>query len=150
VFSYLIMTCYDVLALRYVQHQLAYSKIALASFIGYAFSNNIALANLTGSSIRYRFYAAWGFSPLEIVKVIGFCFVTFWLGFVTVAGVALLWRVARRPGRRRALGVSAAACACGAALGYLPMLLHTLLRASHWPSWFSCRLPTNTPLAPVW
>ena len=39
--NYVVMTCYDVLALRYLRHRLPYRKIALASFIGYAFSNNM-------------------------------------------------------------------------------------------------------------
>ncbi len=41
VLSYLIMTFYEALALRYLRHQLPYRRIALASFTGYAFSNNL-------------------------------------------------------------------------------------------------------------
>src|SRR4030042_2299271 len=52
--SYLIMSGYDLLALRYIRHPLAYAKIAMASFIGYAFSNNIGLSMLAGGSVRYR------------------------------------------------------------------------------------------------
>ena len=36
VLNYLIMTGYDTLALRYIRHPITYGKIALASFIGYA------------------------------------------------------------------------------------------------------------------
>ena len=90
VFSYLIMTCYDVLALRYVQHQLAYSKIALASFIGYAFSNNIGLSMVAGASVRYRLYSSWGLSALEITKIVAFCTMTLWLGFFALGGVVFL------------------------------------------------------------
>lgn len=39
--NYLVLTGYDRLAFRYIQHPLQYSRIALASFIGYAFSNSI-------------------------------------------------------------------------------------------------------------
>ena len=38
--GYLVMTGYDTLAFRYIRHPLPYFKIALASFIGYAFNNN--------------------------------------------------------------------------------------------------------------
>ena len=40
ILNYLVLTIYDALALRYVRHTLAYRKLALASFIGYVFSNN--------------------------------------------------------------------------------------------------------------
>ena len=78
ILSYLIMTGYDTLALRYIQHPLAYAKIALASFIGYAFSNNIGLSMIAGASVRYRLYSAWELSALEITKVIAFCTLTLW------------------------------------------------------------------------
>jgi len=35
-------------SIRYVEHNLSYGKIALASFIGYAFSNNIGMATPGG------------------------------------------------------------------------------------------------------
>jgi hypothetical protein len=41
--SYLAMTGYDALALRYVRHPLPYRKFGLASFISYAFSNNMGV-----------------------------------------------------------------------------------------------------------
>ena len=43
--GYLIMTGYDTLAFRYIGHPLAYRRIALASFIGYAFNNNVGLSD---------------------------------------------------------------------------------------------------------
>jgi phosphatidylglycerol lysyltransferase len=90
VVSYLVMTGYDTLALRYVQHPLAYSKIALASFVGYAFSNNMGLSMIAGASVRYRLYSGWGLSTLEITKVIAFCTLTLWLGFFFLGGVVFL------------------------------------------------------------
>ena len=58
--NYLIMTGYDLLALRYIKHPFSYGKTALASFIGYAFANNMGFAMITGASIRYRLYSSWG------------------------------------------------------------------------------------------
>lgn len=86
--DYLVLTGYDRLAFKYLQHPLAYKKIALTSFIGYAFSHNIGLTFLTGGSVRYRFYTAWGLSPMEIAKVVLFCGLTFWLGFFLIGGFA--------------------------------------------------------------
>ena len=91
ILSYLIMTGYDVLALRYIRHPISYGKIALASFIGYAFSNNTGLSMIVGASVRYRLYSAWGLSALETTKVIIFCSLTIWLGFFTVGGMVFLF-----------------------------------------------------------
>jgi phosphatidylglycerol lysyltransferase len=88
--SYLVLTGYDLLSFRYIHHPLAYQKIALASFIGYAFSHTIGFAVLTGGSIRYRFYSTWGLSTSEITNVVAFNGVTFWFGFLTLGGLAFL------------------------------------------------------------
>src|SRR5262245_54242826 len=42
--NYLILTGHDVLAFRYLRYPLSYSKIALASFLAYAFSHNVGFA----------------------------------------------------------------------------------------------------------
>jgi phosphatidylglycerol lysyltransferase len=89
--NYLVLTGYDTLAFRYIHHPLPYRKIALTSFIGYAFSHNIGLTFLTNGSVRYRFYSSWGLSALDITKVIVFCGLTFWLGFFTIGGSAFLF-----------------------------------------------------------
>ena len=88
--SYLLLTGYDALALYYLRHPLRYGKVALASFIGYVFSYNIGLSILGGSAVRFRLYSSWGLSTAEIAKVVAFCSLTFWLGVLTVTGVALL------------------------------------------------------------
>jgi phosphatidylglycerol lysyltransferase len=88
--NYLIMSGYDLLALRYINHQLQYPKIAIASFIGYAFSNNIGLSMLAGGSVRFRLYSAWGLSVEEITKVVVFCSLTLWLGFLSLGGIFFL------------------------------------------------------------
>ncbi len=90
ILSYAIMTGYDTLALHYIRHPLSYGKTALASFIGYAFSNNMGFGMLAGGSIRYRLYSAWGVSPMEITKVVVFCSLTLWLGFLTLGGFVFL------------------------------------------------------------
>lgn len=90
ILSYFIMTGYDFLALRYVGRPLSYAKTALASFIGYAFSNNIGLSMIAGASVRFRLYSAWGLNALEIAQVIAFCTITLWLGFLTLGGSVFL------------------------------------------------------------
>lgn len=54
--GYLALIGYDFLALCYVNHPLRYGKIAMAGFIGYAFSNNVGISML--AAIRYRLYSS--------------------------------------------------------------------------------------------
>ncbi|HVT61579.1 MAG TPA: bifunctional lysylphosphatidylglycerol flippase/synthetase MprF [Thermoanaerobaculia bacterium] len=86
VLGYAAMTGYDALAFRHIRKPLLYRKIALASFSGYAFSNTLGYTLLTGTPIRARLYAGWGLSAPQVTRVVLFCFVTFWLGFLTLAG----------------------------------------------------------------
>jgi len=88
--SYLVQTGYDFLAIRYLGRRLAYGRTALASFVGYALSNTVGHSLITGASVRYRLYTGWGLSAAEIATVVGFTGVTFWLGFLALAGAAFL------------------------------------------------------------
>ena len=88
--SYLIMTGYDLLALRYVHHPLPYGRVAMASFVSYAFSNSMGFGMIAGASVRYRLYTAWGLSAFDITQIVSFCTLTLWLGFFTLGGVVFL------------------------------------------------------------
>lgn len=89
-FSYLLLTGYDALGVYYIGEDLSYSRIAKAGFIGYAFSHNMGMALITGGSIRYRLYTAWGFSGVQVTKIVGFSAFTLWIGFCSTAGLSLL------------------------------------------------------------
>jgi len=88
--SYLVMSGYDILALKYIGQPLSLAKIALTSFVSYAFSNNMGLGMIAGSSVRYRLYSTWGLSILQITRIIAFCTLTLWLGFFTLGGATFL------------------------------------------------------------
>ena len=82
--DYFILTGYDTLALFYIGHRLPYRKIAVASFVGYVFSHNATI--LGGSAARYRIYSGLGLSAGQVARLILFCSVTFWLGFLALGG----------------------------------------------------------------
>ena len=88
--GYLALTGYDYLGLRNIGKSLAYPRVAMASFIGYSFSNNVGFPLLAGGSIRYRLYSGWGLSALEVSQVVAFCSSTFWFGVLTLGGASLL------------------------------------------------------------
>lgn len=88
--NYAVMTGYDAIALLYIRHRLPYRKIFFTSFVGYAFSQNIGLAFLSGASVRFHIYPAWGLSTEEITKVVAMGSVSFTIGLFTVAGAIFL------------------------------------------------------------
>ncbi len=89
--SYLLLVGYDALALRYVRHPLALRRVAFASFTGYAVSNTLGFPLLTGASLRYRLYTRWGVPAADVARIIAFYSTTFWLGALTVGGLAFLF-----------------------------------------------------------
>jgi len=85
--SYLTLTCYDALGFAYLGRRLAWRRIGLASFLGYAFSHNLGFAALTGPAVRYRVYSTWGIKAHEVAKLFAFCGTTYWLGFLAISGL---------------------------------------------------------------
>jgi len=88
--SYLCLTGFDWLALRYAGRPLAYPRAALASFTSLSLGHNIGLAALSSGAIRYRFYSRWGLDAEEVAKVIVFCGFTVGLGLSVLGGTGLI------------------------------------------------------------
>lgn len=90
--SYLCLTGFDWLALRYVGHAIPYPKVALASFCSVSLGHSIGFAALSSGAIRYRFYSRWGASAADIARIIVFCGTTVGLGLAVLGGCAILLR----------------------------------------------------------
>jgi phosphatidylglycerol lysyltransferase len=88
--GYAVMPLYDLFALSAIGRTLPKSRVALISFISYAFSNTLGMAMLVSGSIRYRFYIQAGLSTLDVAKVVLYCTLSFWLGLFAITGVTLL------------------------------------------------------------
>jgi len=89
ILDYFVLTFYDVMALRYIRHPVKYSRTAIASFLGYAFSHNMTF--LGGSAVKYRIYSMLGVSAGKVAALVAFCIVTFWLGFLTTGSIVFLF-----------------------------------------------------------
>jgi phosphatidylglycerol lysyltransferase len=87
-FNYLVLTGYDTLGLRYIKVPLKYHQIAIASFIGYAFSMNTTV--IGGSAARYRIYSSLGISAANVARLVFFFALTFWLGFFAIGAFSFL------------------------------------------------------------
>ena len=90
--SYLCLTGFDWLGVRYAGRPLPYRKVALASFVSLSIGHNVGLAALSSGAIRYRFYSRWGLKAGEVAKVILFCGMTVGLGLMLLGGAAMLLR----------------------------------------------------------
>ena len=95
--GYLILTLYDKLALVHFGIRLPWRRVAKASFLGFAFSHNITPSLLVGGTMRYRIYSAYGISGFNVTKVVGFCAITLWLGFMALGGVVFAATPVRVP-----------------------------------------------------
>ncbi|MDF2114843.1 lysylphosphatidylglycerol synthase domain-containing protein [Roseiarcaceae bacterium H3SJ34-1] len=88
--SYFCLTFFDYLGLRYAGCGLPWRKAALASFTSLSFGHNIGFSALSAGVLRYRFYARWGASAEQVVKVIFVSATTVAVGLATLAGLAAL------------------------------------------------------------
>lgn len=88
--SYLCLTGFDWLALRYAGRPLSYPRAAIASFTSLSIGHNLGFAALSSGAVRYRFYSRWGLNAEEVAKVILFCGVTVGIGLSALAGIALI------------------------------------------------------------
>jgi uncharacterized membrane protein YbhN (UPF0104 family) len=87
--NYGLLICYDLLALRYVCRSLPLRRVALASFLGYSFGNNLG-SLLAAAPIRFRFYSRFGLTPRQITVMISILALTFWSGLWFLGGVVLV------------------------------------------------------------
>ena len=90
VINYGILVGYDWLALIAIHKSLPLPRVGLVSFVGQAVSYNFG-ALLGGTSVRYRFYTAWGFSITDIVRLVLMLAVTFWVGALGLCGLVFIF-----------------------------------------------------------
>ncbi|HJV80927.1 bifunctional lysylphosphatidylglycerol flippase/synthetase MprF [Noviherbaspirillum sp.] len=88
--GYAVLTAYDLLGLRFIGRRLSVSTAAATSFIANALGNNFGNTLITGSAVRYWIYTSAGLSTSEIARVVLFCSVGFWLGFLFVGATVFV------------------------------------------------------------
>ena len=88
--SYLLLSVYDLLGLRYAQKPLRYRVVAFNSVIAYAIGHSLGAAALTGGAVRYRLYSRSGLSGVDVATLQGFCSATTAVGLTILIGVSLI------------------------------------------------------------
>ena len=93
--SYLMLTGYDVLALKQIKaFHIRYRTAAFASFTSYAISFTLGFPILTAGAVRFWVYAPKGLSAQKIASLTLIASVTFWLGMGLVLAFSLITRPA--------------------------------------------------------
>ncbi len=90
-FNYLVMIGYDWIGMKYAGVDLPFRKVAFTSFVGDTLNNNLGLSAIVGSSIKFRFYSAWGVGASSIARAIGFYTIGYWLGFSFLSSISFLY-----------------------------------------------------------
>ncbi|MFN8547369.1 MAG: bifunctional lysylphosphatidylglycerol flippase/synthetase MprF [Candidatus Eisenbacteria bacterium] len=84
--SHLLLPGYDHLSLQQLKISLAPRRVAFASLVASAISSGLGFPLLTGEALRYRLYAGWGLSALQIGALIVLNGAAYALGGLVLAG----------------------------------------------------------------
>jgi len=86
------LTFYDFFALRTIgKKHVPYRIAALSSFTSYSIGHNIGATVFTGGAIRFRIYADYGLTAIDVAKICFLSGLTFWLGNLFVLGFGMAW-----------------------------------------------------------
>jgi uncharacterized membrane protein YbhN (UPF0104 family) len=88
--SFLCLSGFDALAVRYTGSDLPYRRIAFASFTSLSIGHTLGFAAFSSGAVRYRLYTGWGLSTGDVARIIVFSGLTVGLGLATVSGVISL------------------------------------------------------------
>ena len=88
--AYVTLTFYDLFALRTIgKTHVPYRVAAFAAFTSYSIGHNIGATVFTGNAIRFRIYARYGLTIVDITKLAFVTGLTFWLGNAVVLGLGV-------------------------------------------------------------
>lgn len=88
--SYVCLTGFDWCGVRYVNNDLSYPKIGLASFISLGIGQSVGLAGLSSGGLRYRYYAHWGMNAEDVTKIVLLSGVTVAIGLLMLTGIVMI------------------------------------------------------------
>lgn len=134
--SYAVLAGYEALAVRAVGVHVAPRRALLAGVLGWAVSNGVGPAWLSGGAVRLRLYRGWDVPAADVAKIVAFGLLTFWLGFAATSGAALaLDPPASMEGWGRPVGLAVLGlvAALGVAGGRRAREVRLLGRAVRWP-----------------
>ncbi|WP_105373754.1 lysylphosphatidylglycerol synthase transmembrane domain-containing protein [Neorhizobium huautlense] len=142
--SYLCLTGFDWIGVRYVKNDLAYPKIVLASFISLSIGQSVGLSGLSSGALRYRYYAHWGMDTEDVAKIVLLSGVTVGIGMMVLSGIVMVVNpkdaaAVLRIGESAVIGIGTACFAATAGYLALAAFVRTPLKIRSWtfqmPTW---------------
>jgi glycosyltransferase 2 family protein len=135
--SYLCLTGFDWVGVRYVKNDLPYPKIALASFIALSIGQSVGMSGLSSGALRYRYYAHWGMTTEDVAKIVLLSGVTVGIGMAVLTGIVMIFNPADAAGvlklSETIVTMIGAACLAATALYLLlAVTLRTPLKIRSW------------------
>ena len=88
--GYIALSGYDIVAVKFRDRNVPTWKPMLAGLLGYSFTNTTGHAVIVGGFIRLRIYPAWGFKASDVGFIVVFGMMTYWLGLITMSGLAFV------------------------------------------------------------
>lgn len=88
IMAYGALATYDLMATGSLALPITKTRIVATSFVSYAFNFNLG-AVVGAIAMRLRLYGRSGVPHAKIVRVMGFCIATNWLGYLLVTGLVL-------------------------------------------------------------
>lgn len=88
--DYVALACYDVLSLDYIRYKLPFRTVFKTSAIGFAVSNTVGHAFISGGAVRYLFYTPLGLSRAQVLLLIAFETLTLFMGMGVIYVIATL------------------------------------------------------------
>lgn len=87
--GYLSLIAFDASALRFLGKSVPRASVLLGGFLGYAVGNTVGLSAISGGTIRYRIYNAYGLDGYDVAKIAAFSSISYGFG-ATIIGLAAL------------------------------------------------------------
>lgn len=94
--SQMVYAAYDLLARRYLAHELRPLKVFAVGLVSYAFNLNLG-ALVGGVAFRWRLYSRLGLDAGDVGRIFALSLVTNWSGYTLLAGVLLATRTLELP-----------------------------------------------------
>ena len=90
ILSYLILSLYDLIAVRYVKSNIGYAKIINTSLTAFSIGNTIGIAVFSAGAVRFRYYGKEDIPSINIANIILLVSLAFSYGALIILGISLV------------------------------------------------------------
>ena len=88
--AYMLLSIYDLIAVRYLKADIPYLKILNTSFTAFSIGHTLGVSMLSAGAVRFRYYGEYGVESTKIANIILLVSLAFSYGMMTVIGISLV------------------------------------------------------------